>query len=104
MSNPKRMLRDMGNKRASISLLALSCFTTQSKAEAFYANLQKAFRNISKTIGDALSEGMLRNEDGKKTASADNGHFDFYEYKSCDLNITFHITKQIVSNEGNKGI
>lgn len=93
MSNPKRMLQDMGKGKASTSLLSLSCFTTMEGAQTFYANLLKAFKNLPHSIGDALSEGCLKNDDGRKTSTSHNGHFDFYEYESCDLNTTFHITK-----------
>lgn len=96
MSNPKRMLQDIGNGKANISLLSLSCFTTAEKAETFYSNLRKAFKNIQYSIGDSLSEGCLRNEDGKMTSAASNGHFDFYEYEACDLNKTFQISKNLI--------
>ena len=104
MSNPKRMLQDIAKSKASMSLLALSCFDTPSKAETFYGNLKKAFKNISTSIGDALSEGVLKNDDGRKTETANNGHFDFYEYVACDLNKTFQITKQLTDDEERKGI
>lgn len=103
MSNPKRMLQDIAKSKASMSLLALSCFDTPFKAETFYGNLKKAFKNISVAIGDALSEGGLNNDDGRKTVTANNGHFDFYEYVGCNLNSTFEITKQLTENEGRKG-
>lgn len=93
MSNPKRMLQDMGKGKANTSLLSLSCFITAEKAETFYMNLCKAFKNAAYSIGDSLSEGCLTNEDGMKTSTANNGHFDFYEYETCDLNKTFQITK-----------
>jgi hypothetical protein len=96
MSNPKRMLQDMGKGKANISLLSLSCFTTTEKAETFYTNLRKACKNINYSIGDSLSEGHLANEDGRMTSAADNGHFDFYEYENCDLNRTFRITKSLM--------
>ena len=98
MSNPKRMLQDMGMGKATTSLLSLSCFTTTEKAELFYTNLLKAFKNAANSIGDSLSEGRLANEDGCKTSTADNGHFDFYEYESCDLNKTFQITKKLMED------
>jgi hypothetical protein len=104
MSNPKRMLQDIAKSKASLSLLALSCFDTPSRAETFYANLKKAFKNISMSIGDALAEGVLSNDDGRKTVTANNGHFDMYEYVGCDLNNTFQITKQLTDDEGRKGI
>lgn len=95
MSNPKRMLQDIGKDRVTISLLALSCFDTAVHAETFYQNLHKAFHNISSVIGDSLSEGILRNEDGRKTTTSANGHFDFFEYEGCDLNKTFQKTKDL---------
>jgi hypothetical protein len=96
MSNPKRMLQDMGKGKANISLFSLSCFATAEKAEAFYTNLRKAFKNLHYSIGDSLSEGCLANEDGRKTNTAANGHFDFYEYEMCDLNKSFQITKSLI--------
>ena len=98
MSNPKRMLQDMGKGKANTSLLSLSCFDTAEKAESFFTNLCKAFKNAANSIGDSLSEGHLANEYGRKTSTADNVHFDFYEYESCDLNKTFQITKNLMAN------
>lgn len=102
MSNPKRMLQDLGKGKATPSLLSLSCFTTAEKAEAFYMNLRKAFRNIATSIGDSLSEGCLANEEGRKTSTASNGHFDFYEFESCDLNKTFKTTKKLMEETNNE--
>lgn len=104
MATPKRLLQDVTKGKATTSLLALSCFTTPEKAEMFFFNLQKAFRNISNAIGNSLSEGILSNDDGMKTETAGNGHFDFYEYEGCDLNCTFRITKKLMNNETDKGI
>lgn len=99
MSNPKRMLQDIGKGKANISLLSLSCFTEAEKAETFYRNLCKAFKNVHYTIGDSLSEGCLTNDDGRMTSVAINGHFDFYEYEYCDLNQTFQITKTLMEDK-----
>lgn len=93
--NPRRMLQDIDKNTATTSLLALSCLTTPAKAETFYANLRKAFRNAASSIGDSLAEGILTNEDGMMTTPSANGHFDFYEYELCDLNKTFHITRKL---------
>ena len=99
VSNPRRMLLDIGKHVANTSLLALSCFTTPEKATMFYANLRKAFRNVTVSIGDSLSEGILTDDDGMITAPTANGHFDLYEYEGCDLNKTFHITRKLIDNE-----
>ncbi len=95
VSNPRRMLQDMGKNAATTSLLALSCFTTSERAEAFYANLRKAFKHAASSIGDSLAEGILTNDEGMMTTPSANGHFDFYEYEGCDLNKTFYITRKI---------
>ena len=95
VSNPRRMLQDMGKNAATTSLLALSCFTTSERAEAFYTNLRKAFKHAASSIGDSLAEGILTNDEGMMTTPSANGHFDFYEYEGCDLNKTFHITRKI---------
>ena len=95
VSNPRRMLLDMGKNSATTSLLALSCLTTPERAEAFYANLRKAFKHAASSIGDSLAEGILTNNDGMMTTPSANGHFDFYEYEGCDLNKTFNITRKI---------
>lgn len=102
MSNPKRMLQDINKGTANTSLLALSCFTTSEKAETFYANLRKAFKNVFTSIGDSLSEGKLTNEEGLKTSTSCNGHFDLYEYESCDLNKSFVITKHLIEKDDEK--
>ncbi len=104
MSNPKRMLQDVEKGKATTSLLSLSCFTTSCKAETFYTSLRKAFKNISSSVGDSLAEGKLSNDDGVKTGSSENGHFDFYEYEGCDLNNTFQINKILCNNESNHGV
>ena len=44
----------------------------------------------------------IRNEDGRKTVSATNGHFDFYEYENCDLNTTFQITKSLIEEKNDE--
>lgn len=99
VSNPKRMLQDIKRGKSDTSLLALSCFDSAERAVAFYKNLTKAFKNTALTIGDALAEGNLSNDDGLKSSTGQNGHFDFYEYVNCDLNKSFHITKQITEDK-----
>jgi hypothetical protein len=95
VSNPRRMLQVMGKNSATTSLLALSCFTTSERAETFYANLRKTFKQAASSIGDSLAEGILTNDEGMMTTPSANGHFDFYEYEGCDLNKTFHISRKL---------
>lgn len=104
VSNPKRMLRDIESNKLNISLLALSCFDSPRNAENFFTNLRKAFKNAASAVGDSLSEGNLRNQDGMKTKTSPNGHFDFYEFECCDLNESFVITKKLIDNEKDRRI
>ena len=90
------MLQDIRHGNASTSLLALSCFDTDLKAEVFYANLRKAFKNVALTIGDSLSEGKLANKDGRRIEVGDNGHFDFYEFEGCNLGNTLQKNKNLI--------
>lgn len=104
LSNPKRMLRDIESNRMNTSLLSLSCFDSSKNAERFFANLRKSVKNAASTIGDCLSEGELDNQDGMKTETSLNGHFDFYEFEGCDLNESFTITKKLVNDEKDRRI
>ena len=54
-----------------------------------------------KQIDTLLALGC-QNEDGRKAKTASNGHFDFYEYETCDLNKTFQITKNLIENKDEK--
>ena len=96
MSNPKRMLRDIGGNRATTSLLALSCFTTTEKAKIFFEALLKTNTRAAISIGDSLSEGTITNFDGKVTKATANGHFDLYEFSECNLNKTFTLTQKLI--------
>ena len=80
-------------------LLALGC----QLPELFVPDNMEAFKNVDISIGDSLSEGILSNEDGRKTITSSNGHFDFYEYEGCDLNKSFQITKNLIAKEYEKG-
>lgn len=92
IQNPSRRLPD--NER--FSGYALSCFNSQHNAEKRYAALCKSFKRTPKAIGDSLSGGSLRNEDGMVTKPDPNsGHFDLYESTTCDLSKTFKIIEQL---------
>lgn len=60
--------------------------------EGHINHIPQYMSNPKRMLRDSLSEGHLSNEDGRKTNTAANGHFDFYEYEGCDLNKTFQIT------------
>lgn len=95
MTNPKRMLSDITNNKATTSLLALSCFVSDTKAEKFFLALKKSNPRAVQSIGDSLSEGVLTQSDGEVTTPTPNGHFDLYEYVGCDLNKSFKITRKL---------
>ena len=48
-------------------------------------------RNIYKTIGDCISSGIVTNNDGNITAPASNGHYNLFEFPSCNLSKTFKL-------------
>ncbi|MBQ9466701.1 MAG: hypothetical protein IJU62_06975 [Muribaculaceae bacterium] len=79
----------------AISGYALSCFDTEFHATLRYNNLKKSFKNISKTLGDALARGTLKPTDGLVTLADTSGHFDFYEYSDFDASATFVLVKQL---------
>lgn len=92
IQNPSRRLPD----NEKFSGYALSCFNSQQNAEKRYATLCKSFKRTPKAIGDSLSGGSLRNEDGMVTKPDTNsGHFDLYESTTCDLSKTFKIIEQL---------
>lgn len=86
--NPKRAIRKDDSK-VSTSGYALSCLTTKDKAIAFFNFLKQSNKNIKKTTGDILTSGILNNEDGLVTLPCQYGHFDLYEYKTCNLHAKF---------------
>lgn len=80
IANPKRILP----KDVMTSGYALSCFGSEEKAKERYNALKQNFKMIVKTIGDALSEGTITDNDGMVTAEAEaTTHFDFYEFEQC---------------------
>ena len=48
-------------------------------------------RNIYKAIGDSISSGIVTNNDGNITTPASNGHYNLFEFPSCDLSKTFKL-------------
>ncbi len=95
IQNPSRRLPD----NEKFSGYALSCFDSQQKAEKRYAVLCKSFKRTPKAIGDSLSGGTLRNEEGLVTTPDKiSGHFDLYESTVCDLNKTFKFIETLWKN------
>lgn len=92
IQNPSRQLPDS----EKFSGYALSCFNSKQKAEQRYAALCRSFKRTPKAIGDSLSGGTLRNEDGMVTKPDNSsGHFDLYESTTCNLSETFKIIEQL---------
>lgn len=92
IQNPTRRLPD----NEKFSGYALSCFDNQQKAEQRDAALCKSFKKVPKAIGDSLCGGKLENSDGMITSpDSHSGHFDLYEFTSCDLSKTFNTIEQL---------
>lgn len=96
IQKPQRAISDMDKKRFSTSGYALSCFEQEDKAIQRYNALKANIRNIALTMGDALCNGTLNEEDGLITQANDDTHFDLYEYCDCDLSSKFKIIKVLI--------
>ena len=83
--NPKRVITDTNKGSLSTSGYALSCFEDEQKAIKKYNLLKATCKNIKLSIGDALSYGVLDENDGLVTVSNDESHYDLYEFNDCDL-------------------
>lgn len=95
ISSPKRMLSDIGHQKASVTLLALSCFADERCAIDKYIKLKSSFKNIQLLIGDSLFFGTLAPSDGMVTIQNENTHFNLFESETCDLTHSFTF-KQIL--------
>lgn len=82
-------------RKVDIGGYALSCFTDKGKAIKFYHLLAKSMRNIPKSIGDSISSGNISNTDGNITVPSANGHFNLFEFPSCDLSNTFRLEEEL---------
>ena len=80
-----------GQRKVDVGGYALSCFTQKEKAVKFYHSLARNMRNISKAIGDGISSGLVTNTDGNVTNPAGNGHYNLFEFPSCDLSKAFSL-------------
>ena len=87
---PQRAIMN-GQRKVDVGGYALSCFTEKDKAIKFYHLLAKNMRNIYKVIGDRISSGIVTNKDGNITTPASNGHYNLFEFPSCDLSKTFKL-------------
>lgn len=91
--NPKRILP----KDVMTSGYALSCFGNEAQAKNKYTALKQNFKMIAKSIGDALAEGTITNNDGLITCeSEESSHFDFYEFERCNPSEMFNVKFQFV--------
>ena len=56
-----------------------------------HTQLHHDMRNIYKAIGNRISSGIVTNKDGNITTPASNGHYNLFEFPSCDLSKTFKL-------------
>lgn len=92
---PNRLSQEIKKGNVTTNGYALSNFETMAQAECRYEYLRKVCKNIKLSIGDALSGGTIENDDGMITETNGVGHFELYEYESCDLNHKFHVIKEL---------
>lgn len=96
ISNPQRRLTDIKRNRASMTLLALSCFLDEENAIARYEDLKKNIPQIGKSVGDSLYVGHIAEADGMVTVPNIETHFNLFESSTCDLNQTFSYSKSLL--------
>ena len=90
VKSPKRM--NNSNDNMKCSLLALSFFSSEESAKARYASLKKKIRNINKTLGSHIAQGVLSPSDGQRSEICTrSGHFDFFEKQGVNLIPKFQI-------------
>jgi len=83
---------DNSNNQMKCSLLALSFFSTEENAREKYKKLKRKIKNINKTLGSHIAEGILNTTDGQRTKICQkSGHFDFFENNDVDLVPNFKI-------------
>lgn len=93
IQKPKRALK--GDRRV-IAGYGLSCLETLEAAECFYRNLEKHNKNLKKTIGDSIAQGIINSTDGVIDETNHHRHFNLFEFETCDLSLKFTAIKQIV--------
>lgn len=75
----------------------LSMFTTESQARAKFNKLRKRNNEIYKILGEKIASGTITPDLGERSEiSRSTGHFDFFEYESCDLSQHFSIVGDLV--------
>lgn len=83
---------------------ALSCYTSEEKAESALNTVLKSFKNIRLKIGNSLLYGTIEVGDGFVNIPDNNTHFDFYQNDCCDMHVKFVLFKILrpsgVSNDG----
>ena len=96
MQKPRRVISDTKKGCLSTSGYALSCFEDEHKAIKKYDLLKATCKNIKLSIGDALSYGVLDENDGLVTVSNDEYHYDLYEFHNCDLSTKLIVKQSLV--------
>lgn len=82
VQQPKRAFR---NNHEACSSCGLSMYSTESQAKKKYEDLIKRYKNIYKSIGDKLAHVKISTDMGVCSKESNGGHFDFFEYKNCEL-------------------
>lgn len=96
IQKPKRAISDADKNKLNTSGYALSCFEDEGKAIEKYNEFKAHSPQIKNTLGDSLSNGTINESDGLiTTANQESTHFDLYEFKECDLSLTFQINRTL---------
>lgn len=91
---PERALKMNAVRRCSG--WALSFFSSQEAAGAFFTKLQKNNPKVHKTIGDSIAVGELHPADGASEEPDDSGHFNLHENSSVVLHDRFRLVHHLI--------
>lgn len=73
----------------------LSLYDSLENAKASYSYLQKRFKNINRTIGTHIAEGLIDKEDGVVSEVGSNGHFTLHESENSEIKSAFNIAIKV---------
>jgi hypothetical protein len=88
--------REFDSDEARCFSHALSFFSTQVLAIAFFRRLRMRHRNVAKTVGTCLAVGNLNAADGVASVVREDGHFSFFEAMGVELSDRFQIVEVLV--------
>jgi hypothetical protein len=92
IKNPRRKLAGSGQECIGYGL---SLFNSLGQAKSRYQQLRQNFKNIDKTIGTHIADGLIQKQDGVLSDPDANGHMTLHESDEADLSTKFRIVLKV---------